>query len=136
MPHGHTNMGTPTLVPNIGIHNIEILQKVAVSSRQEEISNWSERKGLVDFLKQLKIKDLENLLHAGDRVGFLEFKMPAPMSPEAVGSYLKFAPPSPPVKIEYINQERAQYILKLLSKISSLAHFSHHGPILSRRIMR
>ena len=50
--------------------------------------------------------------------------MPEPMSPEAVGSYLKFAPP-PHIKIvECMNQERVKDILKLFSKISSLTHFN------------
>ena len=79
-------------------------------------------KGLVDFLNQLNIKDLENLLHSGDSAGFKAFKMPEPMSPAALCGYLKSAPP---IKIiECMNKEKAASILKLLGKISSLAHFS------------
>ena len=79
-------------------------------------------KGLVDFLNQLNIKDLEKLLHSGDSAGFKAFRMPEPMSPAALCSYLKSAPP---IKIiECMNKEKAASILKLLGKISSLAHFS------------
>ena len=79
-------------------------------------------KGLMDFLNQLNIKDLEKLLHDGDSAGFNLLKMPMPMSPEAMCSYLKAAPP---IKIiECMNKKKAADILELVGKISSLAHFS------------
>ena len=79
-------------------------------------------KGLVDFLNQLNIKDLEKLLHDGELAGFKMLKMPVPMSPEAMCGYLKSAPP---IKIvECMNKKKAADILKLVGKISSLAHFS------------
>ena len=79
-------------------------------------------KGLVDFLNQLNIKDLEKLLQDGELAGFKMLKMPVPMSPEAMCSYLK---PAPPIKIiECMNKKKAADILKLVGKIASLAHFS------------
>ena len=79
-------------------------------------------KGLVDFLNQLNIMDLEKLLNNGEPEGFNLLKIPGPMSPETFCSCLKS---TPPIKmIEFINKRKATDILELVGKISSLAHFS------------
>ena len=79
-------------------------------------------KGLIDFLNQLNIMDLEKLLNSGVSGGFKLLKMPGPVSPETLCEYLKDAPP---IKIiEFFNQKKAADILKTLKMVSSLAHFS------------
>ena len=79
-------------------------------------------KGLVDFLNQLNIMDLEKLLNNGEPEGFNLLKIPGPMAPETLCSCLES---TPPIKmIEFINKVKAADILKLVGKISSLAHFS------------
>ena len=79
-------------------------------------------KGLVDFLNQLNIMDLEKSLHSGESEGFNFLKMPGQIHPEAFCKYLKNVPP---IKlIEFINKQKATEIQTLLSKVSELAHFS------------
>ena len=79
-------------------------------------------KGDVDFLNQLNIMDLENILHKGDGEGLNLLDMSQPVIPELLFNCLEKVPP---IKIlELFNKEMAAEILKLLSKISSLAHFS------------
>ena len=79
-------------------------------------------KGLVDFLNQLNIRDLERLLQNGDTQGFNTLKMPMPVLPETVLGSLEHAPP---LKImQCINKQKATDIQNLLGRISSMAHFS------------
>ena len=79
-------------------------------------------KGLLDFLNQLNLMDLEKLLEKGDSEGFKTLKLPGLIQPETMCKYLKDVPP---IKlIEFINRQRATKIRTLLTKISSLAHFS------------
>ena len=79
-------------------------------------------KGLVDFLNQLNIRDLERLLRLGDPQGFKALKMPMPVLPETILGCLEHAPP---LKImQCINKQKAADIQSLLGRISSFAHFS------------
>ena len=79
-------------------------------------------KGLIDFLNQLNIMDLEKSLQEGESEGFNLFKLPTPVGPE---TFCKFLENVPPIKlIELVNSQKAADIRKLLSKVSSLAHFS------------
>ena len=79
-------------------------------------------KGLVDFINQLNMIDLEKLLDKGDSEGFKLLKIPTPVSPETFCKYLEHVPPLK--LIEFVNRNKAQNIQKALEKISSLAHFS------------
>ena len=66
--------------------------------------------------------DLEKFLNEGEMGAFKLLKMPGPMSLEKAKDVLGAAPP---IKIiEFMNEEKAADILKLVKKISSLAHFS------------
>ena len=79
-------------------------------------------KGLLDFLNQLNLMDLEKLLEKGDPEGFKALKLPDLIKPETICKYLKDVPP---IKlVEFINRQKATEIRALLTKISSLAHFS------------
>ena len=79
-------------------------------------------KGLIDFLNQLNMMDLEKFLNKGEVDAFKLLKLPGPVSLENAKDILRSAPP---IKIiEFINEEKAAGILKLVKKISSLAHFS------------
>ena len=79
-------------------------------------------KGLIDFVNQLNILDLEKELNGGETEGFKLLKIPTPVSPETFCKYLEH---TPPLKlIEFINGKKAANIKKLLAKISSVAHFS------------
>ena len=66
--------------------------------------------------------DLEKSLQEGATEGFNLFKMPTPVHPENFCKYLENVPPLK--LIEFVNSQKAVKIRKLLSKISSLAHFS------------
>ena len=79
-------------------------------------------KGLVDFLNQLNILDLEKSLADGNAEGFKLLKMPVAVLPETFCQYLKNVPPMSILK--FINPQKATVIRKLMDKISSLAHFS------------
>ena len=79
-------------------------------------------KGLIDFLNQLNIMDLENSFQEGVSEGFNLFKIPTPVHPENFCKYLENVPVMK--LIEFVNSQKAVKIQKLLSKISSLAHFS------------
>ena len=79
-------------------------------------------KGLVDFVNQLNIMDLEKLLKGGESEGFKVLKMPGSIQPETMGGLLKYVPPLKLIKL--INKQKASDIHKFLEKISSLAHFS------------
>ena len=79
-------------------------------------------KGLIDFINQPNIIDLEKLLEDGDTEGFKLLKMPTPVSPEIFCRYLEHVPPMK--LIEFVNKNKADNIRKALEKISSLAHFS------------
>ena len=79
-------------------------------------------KGLIDFLNQLNIMDLEKAFQKGESEGFNLLKMPVQVYPETFCKYLKNVPPMK--LMEFINAEKAADIRKLVSKISSLAHFS------------
>ena len=79
-------------------------------------------KGLVDFLNQLNILDLEKGLAGGSAEGFKLLKMPVPVQPETFCQYLKNVPPLS--ILEFINPQKAAIIRELIKKISSLAHFS------------
>ena len=79
-------------------------------------------KGLIDFINQLNIMDLEKLLDEGDSEGFKLLKIPTPVSPETFCKYLEHVPPLK--LIEFVNRNKAQDIQKALEKISTLAHFS------------
>ena len=79
-------------------------------------------KGLVDFVNQLNIMDLEKLLKGGESEGFKVLKMPGPIQPETMCGLLKDVPPLKLIKL--INKQKASDIHKFLEKISSLAHFS------------
>ena len=79
-------------------------------------------KGLVDFLNQLNIMDLEKSLQSGESEGFNFLKMPGQIHPETFCKYLKNVPP---IKfIEFVNNQKATEIRTLLAKVSALAHFS------------
>ena len=66
--------------------------------------------------------DLETILHQGRLDGFKLLELRKPVLPEVILKYLENAPP---IKIlELINKQKAADILKILSKISSMAHFS------------
>ena len=79
-------------------------------------------KGLVDFINQLNIMDLEKLFDMGEPEGFKLLKIPTPVSPETFCKYLEHVPPLK--LIEFVNQKKAEKIRKAVKKISSLAHFS------------
>ena len=79
-------------------------------------------KGLVDFINQLNIMDLEKLFDEGEPEGFKLLKLPSPIAPETFCKYLEHVPPLK--LIEFVNQEKANKIRKAIKKISSLAHFS------------
>ena len=79
-------------------------------------------KGLIDFLNQLNIMDLERAFQKGESEGFNLLKMPVQIYPETFCKHLKNVPPMK--LIEFVNAEKAADIRKLISKISSLAHFS------------
>ena len=79
-------------------------------------------KGLVDFINQLNIIDLEKLLEKGETGGFKLLKMPTPVPPVTFCKYLEKVPPLK--LIEFVNPKKAAEIQKIISKISSLAHFS------------
>ena len=79
-------------------------------------------KGLVDFINQLNIMDLEKLFEKGEPEGFKLLKIPTPVSPETFCKYLEHVPPLK--LIEFVNQEKAKNIRKAIKKIKSLAHFS------------
>ena len=79
-------------------------------------------KGLVDFVNQLNIMDLEKLLKGGESEGFKVLKMPGPIKPETMCGLLKNVPPLKLIK--FINKQKASDTQKLLERISSLAHFS------------
>ena len=79
-------------------------------------------KGLIDFINQLNIVDLEKLLEDGESEGFKLLKMPTPVSPEIFCRYLEHVPPMK--LIEFVNKNKADNIRKAIEKISSLAHFS------------
>ena len=79
-------------------------------------------KGLIDFINQLNIIDLEKLLDKGDSEGFKLLKMQTPILPETLSKYLEHVPPLR--LIEFVNKKKAEDIQKALAKISSLAHFS------------
>ena len=79
-------------------------------------------KGLVDFINQLNIMDLEKLFENGEPEGFKLLKIPTPVSPETFCKYLEHVPPLK--LIEFVNQEKAKKIRRAIKKISSLAHFS------------
>ena len=66
--------------------------------------------------------DLEKLLEKGDAEGFKLLKMPNPALP---ATFCKYLQKLPPLKlIEFVNQGKASEIRKMISKISSMAHFS------------
>ena len=50
-------------------------------------------KGLVDFVNQLNIMDLEKLLKGEESEGFKVLKMPGSIQPETMGGLLKYVPP-------------------------------------------
>ena len=79
-------------------------------------------KGLIDFINQLNILDLEKVFEKGEAEGFKLLKMPTPVPPATFCNYLKKVPPLK--LIEFVNQEKAKEIQKIMAKISSLAHFS------------
>ena len=79
-------------------------------------------KGLVDFINQLNIMDLEKIFDKGEPEGFKLLKIPTPVSPETFCKYLEHVPPLK--LIEFVNQKKAKNIRKAIKKISSLAHFS------------
>ena len=79
-------------------------------------------KGLIDFINQLNIKDLEKLLKKGEAEGFKLLKMPTPVSPATFCKYLEHVPPLK--LIEFFNSAKAAEIRKVIEKISSMAHFS------------
>ena len=79
-------------------------------------------KGLVDFINQLNIMDLEKLFEKGEPEGFKLLKLQKPVAPETFCKYLEHVPPLK--LIEFVNQGKATKIRKALKKISSLAHFS------------
>ena len=79
-------------------------------------------KGLVDFINQLNIMDLEKLFDKGEPEGFKLLKIPTPVSPETFCKYLEHVPPLK--LIEFVNQEKAKNIRNAIQKIKSLAHFS------------
>ena len=79
-------------------------------------------KGLVDFINQLNIMDLEKLFDKGEPEGFKLLKLQTPVAPETFCKYLEHVPPLK--LIEFVNQGKATKIRKALKKISSLAHFS------------
>ena len=78
-------------------------------------------KGLVDFINQLNIMDLEKIFNKGEPEGFKLLKIPTPVSPETFCKYLEHVPPLK--LIEFVNQKKAKNIRKAIKKISSLAHF-------------
>ena len=79
-------------------------------------------KGLIDFINQLNILDLEKLLDKGDTEGFKLLKMPTAVAPETFCRYLEHVPPLK--LVEFVDRQKAENIRKALAKISSLAHFS------------
>ena len=79
-------------------------------------------KGLIDFINQLNILDLEKLLDKGDTEGFKLLKMPTAVAPETFCKYLEHVPPLK--LVEFVNRQKAENIRKALEKISALAHFS------------
>ena len=79
-------------------------------------------KGLIDFINQLNIMDLEKELEKGESEGFKLLKMPTSAPTETFCKYLEHVPPLK--LIEFMNQQKAANIRKLVTKISSLAHFS------------
>ena len=58
-------------------------------------------KGLVDFINQLNIMDLEKLLDKGESEEFKLLKIPTPVSPETFCKYLEHVPPLK--LIEFVN---------------------------------
>ena len=66
--------------------------------------------------------DLERAFKKGESEGFNLLKMPVQVYPETFCKYLKNVPPMK--LIEFVNVENAADIRKIISKISSLAHFS------------
>ena len=78
-------------------------------------------KGLVDFVNQLNILDLEKLLLSGEPEGFNLLKLPEPVTPETFCQYLKNVPPLQLIK--FMNPQKASEIQKAVKKISSHAHF-------------
>ena len=79
-------------------------------------------KGLVDFINQLNIMDLEKLFDEGEPEGFKLLKLQTPLAPETFCKYLEHVPPLK--LIEFVNQGKANKIRTAIKKISSLAHFS------------
>ena len=79
-------------------------------------------KSIIDFINQLNVIDLEELLGKGESEGFKLLKIPTPVSPETFCKYLEHVPPLK--LIEFVNRKNAEEIRKKIEKISSLAHFS------------
>ena len=79
-------------------------------------------KGLIDFINQLNIIDLEKVLDKGEAEGFKLLKMPTPVPPATFCKYLEHVPPLK--LIEFFNPKKAAEIRKIIEKISSVAHFS------------
>ena len=73
-------------------------------------------------MNQLNILDLEKAFTDGEAAGFKLLKMQVPVLPETFCQYLKSVPPL--TLIKFINPQKAANIQKLVTKISSLAHFS------------
>ena len=75
----------------------------------------------VDFINQLNIMDLEDMVQNGDSGGLSLLKMQEPVLPAVM---FKFLENTPPIKIlELVNKRKAADINSLIQKISSLAHF-------------
>ena len=76
----------------------------------------------VDFLNQLNIMDFERILHQGELHGLKLLELGEPVLPKEIFKMLQKVPP---IKIlELVNKQKTADILKILSKITSMAHFS------------
>ena len=114
--YGHTHLGEKSWYresPNLA----KKLKKQA-DRRKFRIGLKSD----VDFINQLNIMDFERILQQGEDDGLNQLDMTKPVKPELLFKSLKNVPP---IKIlQLFNKQTATDILSLLSKISSMAHFS------------
>ena len=82
-------------------------------------------KGLIDFLNQLNIMDLENSLQEGVSEGFNLFKIPTPVHPENFCKYLENVPVMK--LIEFVNSQKAEKIKSAVENLVVGTLQSIHG---------